>query len=346
MAFRFWRRVQLFPGVTLNLSKTSASLSLGPRGAKYTIGPRGTRATVGLPGTGLFYTVQNPGRGKSRSATARPQPDRPSVPVRDRLTLGFFKRLITPADEAAFIDGLRALHGDDEAEALTQFEKAPEQADARWIAGLLRLKREELDLAEAHLQAALAQVEGLGRLYAKYGIQATTHLTVTPEVTAHIGPRERGTRLALAELHQLRGETAPARAHLEAVLAQTPDDVVVKAALAELLLEAEPLPPETADRIVHLAAGIENETPVHAALLLYKGRALRALGLDEAAVATFTQAYRRKQDRPEELLRQIRYERALAYAAVGRRSDSRRELSAIYAEDPGFEDVATRLGVR
>ncbi|MFW6257868.1 MAG: DUF4236 domain-containing protein, partial [Halochromatium sp.] len=36
MAFRFWRRVQLFPGVTLNLSKTSASLSLGPRGAKYT----------------------------------------------------------------------------------------------------------------------------------------------------------------------------------------------------------------------------------------------------------------------------------------------------------------------
>ncbi|MBK5930129.1 DUF4236 domain-containing protein [Halochromatium salexigens] len=346
MAFRFWRRIQLLPGVTLNLSKSSASLSLGPRGAKYTIGPRGTRTTVGLPGTGLFYTVQNPGRGKTRSASARPQPDQPPVPVRDQLTLGFFKRLITPADEAAFIDGLQALHSGDESEALTQLEAAPEQPDARWAAGLLRLKREDLDLAQAHLQAALEQREVLGSLYAKYGIQATTHLTLTPEVTAHIGPRERGTRLALAELHQLRGETTQARAHLEAVLVQTPDDVVVKAALAELLLEAEPLPAEAADQIVHLAAGLENDTPVHAALLLYKGRALRALGLDEAAVATFTQAYRRKKDRPEALLRQIRYERALAYAAVGRRGDSRRELSAIYAEDPGFEDVAARLGVR
>jgi hypothetical protein len=73
---------------------------------------------------------------------------------------------------------------------------------------------------------------------------------------------------------------------------------------------------------------------------------LRALGLDEVAVSTLTQAYRRKKDRPEDLLRQIRYERALAYADVGRRGDSRRELSALYAEDPGFEDVAVRLGGR
>jgi hypothetical protein len=47
-----------------------------------------------------------------------------------------------------------------------------------------------------------------------------------------------------------------------------------------------------------------------------------------------------------ELLRQIRYDRALAYAAIGRRSHSRRELEAIYAEAPGFEDVAVRLGVQ
>jgi hypothetical protein len=59
MAFRFWRRIRLFPGVSLNLSKSGASLSLGPRGAKYTIGPRGSRATLDLPGTGLLYTVQN-----------------------------------------------------------------------------------------------------------------------------------------------------------------------------------------------------------------------------------------------------------------------------------------------
>lgn len=54
MGFRFWRRVRLAPGVALNLSKSTASLSFGPRGAKYTISPRGNRATAGIPGNGLY----------------------------------------------------------------------------------------------------------------------------------------------------------------------------------------------------------------------------------------------------------------------------------------------------
>lgn len=56
MAFRFWRRIKIAPGVTLNLSKSGGALSFGPRGAKFTAGSRGRRATVGIPGTGLFYT--------------------------------------------------------------------------------------------------------------------------------------------------------------------------------------------------------------------------------------------------------------------------------------------------
>ncbi|MFQ5748429.1 MAG: DUF4236 domain-containing protein, partial [Planctomycetota bacterium] len=32
MGFRFWRRIKLMPGVTLNLSKTGASLSFGAPG--------------------------------------------------------------------------------------------------------------------------------------------------------------------------------------------------------------------------------------------------------------------------------------------------------------------------
>ncbi len=55
---RFWRRVKIASGLTLNLSKSGGSLSVGPRGAKVTIGPRGRRATVGIPGTGLFYTQE------------------------------------------------------------------------------------------------------------------------------------------------------------------------------------------------------------------------------------------------------------------------------------------------
>ena len=94
MSFRFWRRIRLAPGVTLNLSKSTASMSFGPRGAKYTISPRGNRATAVLPGTGLFYTVHD--RKRIGSGGAAPVP---SVPQRDRLKLSFFQRLITPANE-------------------------------------------------------------------------------------------------------------------------------------------------------------------------------------------------------------------------------------------------------
>ncbi len=65
---RFWRRIRIAPGVTINLSKRGGSLSVGPRGAKVTVGRRGTRGTVGLPGTGLFYTSQIK-RGRLRPGT-------------------------------------------------------------------------------------------------------------------------------------------------------------------------------------------------------------------------------------------------------------------------------------
>lgn len=55
---RFFRRVKILPGVTLNFSRSGVSLSIGPRGFKWTIGPRSERVTVGLPGTGLSYTEE------------------------------------------------------------------------------------------------------------------------------------------------------------------------------------------------------------------------------------------------------------------------------------------------
>ena len=58
-SFRFFRRVKLMPGVTMNLSKSGPSFSFGARGAHVTVGRRGVRRTVGIPGTGLFYTSRS-----------------------------------------------------------------------------------------------------------------------------------------------------------------------------------------------------------------------------------------------------------------------------------------------
>jgi hypothetical protein len=53
---RFFRRVRLAPGISLNLSGGGPSVSFGVRGAHMTLGRSGVRRTVGIPWTGLFYT--------------------------------------------------------------------------------------------------------------------------------------------------------------------------------------------------------------------------------------------------------------------------------------------------
>ncbi|KKM88473.1 hypothetical protein LCGC14_1258500 [marine sediment metagenome] len=73
MGFRFFRRMNIAPGVRLNFSKSGISPSFGVRGARVTLGRTGVRTTVGIPGTGLFYTeVAGSGRGRSRKRTRPP----------------------------------------------------------------------------------------------------------------------------------------------------------------------------------------------------------------------------------------------------------------------------------
>ena len=127
---------------------------------------------------------------------------------------------------------------------------------------------------------------------------------------------------------------------LERLQRLEPDDVVVKLSLAELLLQARPGDKNVCRKVVRLTEGIENETPVHTALLLYKARALRGLGLLDAARETLTGALRRRKGRSEELLRALRYERALVYEDLGQRRRARSELEKLYAEFPDYEDVA------
>ena len=337
MSFRFWRRIRLAPGVTLNLSKSTASLSLGPRGAKYTISPRGNRATAGLTGTGLFYTVHDSkrvGRGGAAPAAA--------VPQRDKLTLGFFQRLMTPAQERRFIDGIRALNEGDQDAALAALEEAGDLPDATWMAGMIRLRREEFDRAKVHFQHALGHLGDLGVLFAKYDIAAQASLPITEDIFAHVLPRERGTRLALVEIAQLEGRHSDAMVHIERLMEIDATDPVVLLSFAELALDT-PGDRALMDRLMRTTVHLENDTPLDTAILLYRGKALAALGLPDAAIDVFTLANRRRKDRPEALLHQIRYDRAVLYHETGQCARARRQFEGIYAADPGFEDVRARL---
>ncbi len=66
--FRFYRRLHIFPGLSVNLSKSGPSLTVGVRGAHLTMGPSGVRRTVGIPGTGIYYTSHSGYRSGVHSA--------------------------------------------------------------------------------------------------------------------------------------------------------------------------------------------------------------------------------------------------------------------------------------
>lgn len=348
MSFRFFQRIRIAPGLTLNLSKRGASVSVGPQGAKFTVGTSGTRATAGLPGTGLFYTVANPHRPRRQTrGTTSVAPVNPVTAARSKLSMGFFKRLVTPAHERAFVDGLSALNEGREAEALQKVEEvlqaSPGVADAAWVAGLLRLKQEHLDQAIGHFRTALAAPAGIGLLFTEYGLAPQLKLPVTPEVVATAVPGADSAQLALVEALQLAGRPREAMAVLEEMLTSRPTDAVVLASLAELVLDGSDA--AGAQRVVELTVAVANETPVHTAVLLYRGKALARLGMDQAAVKVWTDALRRTKDRSPELLREIRFQRADAYERLGRKAQARGEWERIYAEAPGYRDVGRRLGL-
>jgi len=132
--------------------------------------------------------------------------------------------------------------------------------------------------------------------------------------------------------------------HIERLMELDATDPVVLLSFAELALDT---PDDRAlmDRVVRATVHVENETPVDTAILLYRGRALAALGMPDAAIDVFTLANRRRKDRPEGLLHQIRYDRAVLYEQVGRAAQARREFERLYAEDHELEDVRARLNL-
>jgi hypothetical protein len=68
MAWRYRRRLSLFPGFAVNLGKRGlTSVSVGSRGVHSTFGRRGPRTTVGLPGTGISYTTASPYHRRRRA---------------------------------------------------------------------------------------------------------------------------------------------------------------------------------------------------------------------------------------------------------------------------------------
>ena len=343
----------------MNVSKTGLSFSAGPKGGALTLGTSGARGTMSLPGTGLFYTVDKKNiftgsKSRKKTQVKPPQSSPPRHSGDKSLTLGFFDRLVVPKEEQIVVQGFRALVAGQYDEALMCFEKAPNTADAHWIAGMIRLKKSEHTAAEKHLLYALNHEQDLGALVGKYDVEVILQLPITEHVMALAQPRRRGTLLALIESHQDRGALSEAKDYAKTLLEDQLDDPVALLSYVELHFQADSSLDKTlssgfsrdmAPQVVQLLGELSNNSDIHAALLMYKSLALTALGLHKAALTTLTTAYRKKKDRDEELLKAIRYYRAGVYRCLGQYSRAQSEFEGLYATDPSYEDVAHHLGL-
>ena len=72
MGIRFRKRIKLFPGLWVNLSKSGASVSAGVKGFTVNSGRGKTRTTVGLPGTGVNYTSTSGAAAPTSTSTSKP----------------------------------------------------------------------------------------------------------------------------------------------------------------------------------------------------------------------------------------------------------------------------------
>ena len=332
MTLRFFKRIRLLPGLSLNLSKSGASLSFGGRGLRHTIGPRGSRTTLGLPGTGLSYSFT----GKKPSSNAKPratraQPAPVTKAAAERSAEGFLRAII-------------AFQAEDGPHALEHLNDVPSAADTDWLRGMIHLQMCDWALAKPAFEKALRKPGDLGRLFAQEQISLAADWPLTDELSLSIAPEPVTTRLILAETCEELGLPHIALKHLTRCLEEAPGDPAVAVALAEVALESG----KGATLFSRVEQGLMDARqpgPLLWIVTLMLGRLRNRLGQHDAAILEFM-AGQQVQGLGPDSRHLLQYEMALTFAETGDRQRCRQELSVIYAHDPGFADVAQRLGAR
>lgn len=362
--FRFKKEIQIAPWLRLNLSKSGISASVGPRGAHVNVGKNGSFLNLDLPGTGAYYRTKIDNKGlpeilgsapakepatKAPKTTAKESTDKRDAKQVEmappKLDIGFWERITAPSSELDLKEAMKALSLGDEETAYKRAREAANTADGAFLAGFLALRQQDYLEAEKYLNAALQMRQELGAHFNKYGIDAIVELPITQDISTEIGPDVRGVLLALVDVEQQLGKPDAAVHMLEQLHEMDPEDLMIRLRLAEMYDTLYPDSEEMQKRIIELAEDVSNLSPIHAGLMLYRARALRKLGLIDAATDTLTRALRKKTDYPRDLLHALRYERAVILEATGDEKRAHAEFEKIYAEAPNFEDVAAKIGL-
>ena len=58
MSWKFRKRISVFPGFKINLSRRGMSATVGIKGFSLNIGKNGTYLNTGIPGTGIYDRIK------------------------------------------------------------------------------------------------------------------------------------------------------------------------------------------------------------------------------------------------------------------------------------------------
>jgi tetratricopeptide (TPR) repeat protein len=335
MGFRFFKRIKLMPGVTMNLSKSAPSFSFGPRGMKYTVGASGTRTTLGIPGTGLYYTKLNSRKKKNQ--------DQAPPPPQSLAEAGFFRQLFSSPEEKSLLQGMRKFLEGNQAEAYQVLQQNANSVDSQFMCGFIALGQKKYEQAERHFRFCQQRLGELGQTIKKLGGDFEMLLEVTEFIEAPVLADQRGLTLAMVEAYQHQDKYQLALQTLTEIWNSNPSDKVILLSLTDLVANSLSCTNEELKEIAELTSDVENQEPIDANILYLRAYVLYRLGLKDAAIKLMGAVARKKKDRPRELLLCAKYMRGQMYEEIGETKKANKDYQEVYAEDPQFEDVAAKL---
>ncbi len=340
---RFRRSIRIAPGIRLNVGKRGISTSVGVRGFHETVHISGARRTsIGIPGTGLSYIAQTSGSSRHRSSAARRSAGQSAAawsapgfpgPNLDPATVLPRPGLFASSAEKHYHAGLIAyLHGDlGSGPAALRADLRPRIHGPRVPSSSPASvpSRPAIEIG----RSTISKRSSRRRLPCPMPSPPGTCPRISSRPRSRSGSRlssprtcpwnRAGAVLALAELYQSADRLEEAVGLVQQLHAAEPDDPVVRLSLADLLGAEGDF-----EGVVEVAAGVENTDDVTLATVHLRAKALLELDHRIAGFETYRLALARTAGRSPELLKAIRYDRALAYQAdrpvdKGRRPTSR-----------------------
>jgi tetratricopeptide (TPR) repeat protein len=248
-------------------------------------------------------------------------------------------------DEKAYYQGIQAYVTGDMAGALEAFEAcrmaAPDAPSSALFAAVcsssLGQRAREIFYLEQVVQNSNALPDRLQAKYLPPSASLTLQLKLTDMITAVAPFDSTGACLALAERYQEAGRLEEAIGLIQQLYEANPSNPEIALSLADLLLADKDY-----EGVLEVVKGATNDSDLGAAMLHIRGTALLSLGMENAAIDSYKDALA-KPSRDKELLKAIRYDRGVAYAAVGQAGRARQDFEKVYAQDPAYLDVKQRL---